>query len=285
MYMYCVNCFVTPSKYFHVGNGNVNEATLLTTSSSSHALLYCAKECEDPRCMSFRYSADTKLCSIFSSVLSVSSGSINTDDKYFQKASGVINCAPINVYGKLAKCNRFNSESWTIVQRRYDGTLTFDKTWNEFKAGFGDLDGEYWIGNEALHLLTQGSKQIAMFVLEDWNGVEKYAQYDNFYISSETDKYRLTVSGYSGTAGDCLSFHNGYQFSTKDSDNDVLSGNSCSREYDETGFWFHQCHACNINGVYVTDNGAEETHALIWRTFSERYQPMKKSRVMLRSAL
>ena len=46
-----------------------------------------------------------------------------------------------------------------------------------------------------------------------------------FYVSGAADKYRAYISGYSGTAGDALSYHSGYQFSTYDADNDAWGSN------------------------------------------------------------
>jgi len=38
-----------------------------------------------------------------------------------------------------------------VFQRRYNGTVVFhNKTWNEYKDGFGGLDTEFWMGEFAL---------------------------------------------------------------------------------------------------------------------------------------
>ena len=37
--------------------------------------------------------------------------------------------------------------------------------------------------------------------MHDWNGESKYAQYNQFLVGPESDKFRLTVTGYSGDAG------------------------------------------------------------------------------------
>jgi len=37
--------------------------------------------------------------------------------------------------------------------------------------------------------------------LEDFEGEKRYAEYSIFSVKSGTDKYRLTVGGYTGNAG------------------------------------------------------------------------------------
>ena len=57
------------------------------------------------------------------------------------------------------------------------------------------------LGNDNLYRLTSSRKTELLILMEAWDGVWKYASYSEFYINSEADKYRLRVSGFSGTAG------------------------------------------------------------------------------------
>jgi len=49
-----------------------------------------------------------------------------------------------------------SSECWILVQQN-DGRdeQFFDRNWNSYREGFGDVSGKYWAGNEHLHQITQ----------------------------------------------------------------------------------------------------------------------------------
>ncbi|XP_008572870.1 PREDICTED: fibrinogen alpha chain [Galeopterus variegatus] len=150
---------------------------------------------------------------------------------------------------------------WLLIQQRMDGSLNFNRTWQDYKKGFGSLDnkgeGEFWLGNEYLHLLTQRSS-VLRIELEDWTGKEAYAEY-HFRVGSEAEGYALQVSSYEGTAGDALiegsveegteyTSHNSMQFSTFDRDADHWEEN-CAEVYGG-GWWYNNCQAANLNGIY-----------------------------------
>jgi hypothetical protein len=43
---------------------------------------------------------------------------------------------------------------WTVIQRRQDGSEDFYRNWDEYKNGFGNTTGGYWLGLENMHYLT-----------------------------------------------------------------------------------------------------------------------------------
>ncbi|XP_051858689.1 angiopoietin-4-like [Drosophila albomicans] len=47
-----------------------------------------------------------------------------------------------------------DDDGWMIIQRRINGKQDFDKKWQEYVDGFGELDGDFWFGLEKLHLVT-----------------------------------------------------------------------------------------------------------------------------------
>ncbi|ROT79007.1 hypothetical protein C7M84_002286 [Penaeus vannamei] len=121
---------------------------------------------------------------------------------------------------------------WTVVQRRRDvlPREDFYRTWEEYVEGFGNVSsGEFWLGLDALHDLTAKGPTELRIDLADFQGDSKFAKYSSFSVSDRDDFYRLTVAGYSGTAGDALSVHNGMAFSAKDKDLDPSSYHCAER--------------------------------------------------------
>ena len=96
---------------------------------------------------------------------------------------------------------------WTVFQRRLVGSVDFYLGWESYKNGFGDLNGEFWLGNDNLHRLTAADNVILRIDLEDFDGDVRHAEYTICKVAEEGDKYRLLIGGYSGTAGDSLARH------------------------------------------------------------------------------
>ena len=88
---------------------------------------------------------------------------------------------------------------WTVFQRRQDGSVDFYLGWADYKAGFGNLSGEFWLGLDKLHRLTpSGQNHTLRIDLTNFYQEEAFAKYENFSISSETDKYRLNIGNFTG---------------------------------------------------------------------------------------
>ena len=114
---------------------------------------------------------------------------------------------------------------WTVFQRRQDGSVDFYRNWTDYENGFGNLTGEFWLGLGKINRLTKEQSNTLRVDLGDFDGNTRYAQYTTFSVGNSTIKYKLTVIGYSGTAGDSLTGqHNGMKFSTRDNDNDNWGG-------------------------------------------------------------
>ena len=161
---------------------------------------------------------------------------------------------------------RTDGGGWTVFQRRQDGSVDFYRGWNDYKSGFGQLNAEFWLGNDKIQRLTASRPSSLRVELEDSNGVRKYAKYGRFSIGDEQAQYRLEVDSYSGTAGDSLFWrHNNMSFTTKDRDNDRGRITNCAVYY--TGaWWYRSCHGSNLNGKYQT-GGETDCKGARWETF------------------
>ncbi|XP_026055514.1 microfibril-associated glycoprotein 4-like [Carassius auratus] len=158
---------------------------------------------------------------------------------------------PVWVYCEMISSGKAEDNgAWTVIQRRMDGTVNFYRPWNQYKRGFGNVEGEYWLGLENMYQLTRKNKYMLRVDLEDFQGNKVFALYSSFSVDCETDGYQLHVSGFTdGGAGDSLSGHNGFKFTTFDKDQDVPEGN-CAKQY-LGAFWYGNCHITNPNGVYL----------------------------------
>ncbi|CAG0883474.1 unnamed protein product [Darwinula stevensoni] len=91
---------------------------------------------------------------------------------------------------------------WTVMHHRYEGQQEFYRDWHDYKHGFGNLGGEFWLGLEKIHLLTSQEVCELRIELEDFDGVKVVASYEAFAVGSEVEGYSLKLLGkYDGDAG------------------------------------------------------------------------------------
>ncbi|XP_064321574.1 angiopoietin-4 [Phalacrocorax carbo] len=202
------------------------------------------------------------------------------------RASGVYTLHITNLSEpKKAYCDMETDRGgWTVIQLRTNGSLSFQRSWKEYKQGFGDAAGEHWLGNEAVHLLTSQAPYTLRIELRDWEGSQVYAHYGKFHLGSERQLYRLSLQDYSGTAGQQSGMAlQGTHFSTRDADNDnclckcaqMLSG----------GWWFDACGLSNLNGIYYpARHNIRKLNGIRWHHFQGPSYSLKGTRMLIRPA-
>ncbi|XP_069748635.1 fibrinogen like 1B [Narcine bancroftii] len=197
----------------------------------------------------------------------------------------------------LVYCDMSEGGGWTVIQRRRNGKVNFNRGWEDYKSGFGlfqKWNDEYWLGNENIHQILAPGKYVIKIDLTDWNGEKRYATYEKFKISDEKDKYRLAFGSYAGTAGDALtgglfpvdqwsSSHNGMSFSTSDQDNDRYLQGNCAQE-SKSGWWFNRCHSVNLNGKYYRHGNytAKYDNGIVWNTWKGWWYSLKFTTMKVR---
>lgn len=162
-----------------------------------------------------------------------------------KKSSGIFSINPDGSGAFNVFCDQAtNGGGWTVFQKRLDGSVDFYLNWASYKTGFGGLNGEFWLGLDKIHRLTNSGSYKLRVDLEDMSGNTAYAEYNTFTVGSEATKYQLNVGSYSGNASDSLAYHNGSQFITKD-----VSSSSCAVQF-KGAWWYKSCYHSNLNGVY-----------------------------------
>ncbi|KAL4660779.1 angiopoietin-related protein 2-like [Arapaima gigas] len=177
---------------------------------------------------------------------------------------------------------RHDPGGWTVIQRRQDGSVNFFRNWEVYKQGFGNIDGEYWLGLENIYWLTNQGNYKLLVTLEDWSGRKVFAEYASFRLESETEFYKLRVGRYHGNAGDSLTWHNGKQFTTLDRDHDVYTGN-CAH-YQKGGWWYNACAHSNLNGVWYRGGHYRSRYqdGVYWAEFRGGAYSLKRVVMMIR---
>ncbi|XP_061190320.1 fibroleukin-like [Saccostrea echinata] len=163
---------------------------------------------------------------------------------------------PVKVY-----CDMETMEGgWTAIQKRVDGSVYFGRKWADYKNGFGSPEKNIWIGNDVIHQLTKGRNTYLYVSITHEEKGKLYQIYDQFYVSNETEKYQLFLTGNStGTLGDKMRKKegspgaiNGMFFTTIDKDNDNFARN-CAIDQ-PGGWWFNRCGNTFLNGPWATQH-------------------------------
>ncbi|XP_051539593.1 fibrinogen-like protein 1 [Myxocyprinus asiaticus] len=200
----------------------------------------------------------------------------------------------------LVYCDMDDGGGWTVIQKRINGKVDFERQWEDYKNGFGHFQSsrdEFWLGNEHIHALLSDGENVMKINLMDWKGEKSYAMYENFRVSDEKDKYRLHYGMYSGQAGDALSgganmveqwsaSHNGMQFSTWDKDHDRYLQGSCAKE-NRGGWWYNRCHTTNLNGRFYRggEYKAKHDNGVVWSTWRGLWYSLRHTTMKVRPSI
>jgi len=134
----------------------------------------------------------------------------------------------------IAKCER-------VLIQQNDGADIWNRSWAEYKNGFGDPSGNYWAGNDQISALTANGRKLT-FELQSLRNEKLWynANYTGFRVLTEAYNFKLEVDKKlkrrAGNTTDGFSYLNGYMFSTYDRDHDKGSTNCAG--YKGSGWWY-----------------------------------------------
>ncbi len=87
---------------------------------------------------------------------------------------------------------------WAIFQRRVDGSVDFYRKWTDYKNGFGNLTGEFWLGLDKIHRLSSSDQNVLRVDLKTFENETADAVYESFSVGNESEAYVLNFGNYSG---------------------------------------------------------------------------------------
>lgn len=198
--------------------------------------------------------------------------------------SGIYRVNPSGEIGEFAVfCDMsLQDGGWTVILRRVNDDVSFNRKWLSYRNGFGNFNGNFWLGLQKIKEITDyGCSPFELYVgLENFGGQVRYARYSSFSLSDNATEYELNLGAYSaGDAGDALSaHHNGTKFSTPDEDNDNNNGNHCAKDH-TAGWWYNNCHETHLTGTYYNTGGFDEDtdpHGIVWDTWSSTDESLMK---------
>lgn len=194
--------------------------------------------------------------------------------------SGIYQIYPSDIRGFETYCDmKTAGGGWLVFQKRQDGSVDFFRNWTDYKNGFGDLTGEFWLGNSRIHEITTKDEYELYILMEDLEGEQRYARYKTFYIGDIQSKFTLDVGNFSGNAGDSLdtTYHKSQPFSTLDRD----SSSNCVEKY-KGGWWYNNCHRSNLNGLYLNGSHKSYANGIEWYHWKGYNYSLKKTQMMIR---
>ena len=153
------------------------------------------------------------------------------------------------------------------IQRRISNSVNFDRDWNDYVNGFGEEDGNFWLGLDEIHQLTT-TQNVSLFIdIETFVGDPFTLKLQTFSVGDAASNYIMHWSGFSQSSDRVknlvfVNFHNNKVFTTRDRDNDNWS-NNCASDENRGGWWYNACGLFNLNGNYEGDVTPTTTGILV----------------------
>ncbi|KAM4706776.1 LOW QUALITY PROTEIN: angiopoietin-related protein 4 [Discoglossus pictus] len=193
-----------------------------------------------------------------------------------ERTSGVYTIQPLRAQPFEVYCEMTADGGWTVIQRREDGSVDFDQLWESYKSGFGNLDGEFWLGLEKMYQITEQGQYRLRIELQDWEQNTKSMEAP-LRLGGPSTGYTLQLIGpVSGELENSLNDFRELRFSTRDRDQDLKTDLNCAKHL-SGGWWFSSCGQSNLNGKYFRSlprQRHERKQGIFWKTWKGRL-PLK----------
>ncbi|XP_053439374.1 angiopoietin-related protein 4 [Nycticebus coucang] len=202
-----------------------------------------------------------------------------------ERQSGLFQIQPEGSLPFPVNCKMTSDGGWTVIQRRRDGSVDFDRPWEAYKAGFGDPQGEFWLGLEKVHRITGDRSSRLAVQLQDWDGNAESLQFP-VHLGGEDTAYSLQLTepvasklGATTVTPEGLSL----PFSTWDQDHDLHGDKNCAKTL-SGGWWFGTCSHSNLNGQYfhsIPRQRQQRKKGIFWKNWRGRYYPLQATTMLI----
>ncbi|XP_060603730.1 fibrinogen-like protein A [Ruditapes philippinarum] len=223
----------------------------------------CSKMCnKNGNCTSFFYQPENRTCTgcpvfVKGAPMSTTTGSVQYAIRDFYidcldilqrditAESGVYEIRLRNSERKQVYCDMStDGGGWTIFQNRFDESVDFRKHYSLYTTGFGDVNGEYWLGLKYIQELSENPTEL-WYNVSLTIGETAHEKYGHFrligtdYILSVD--HQLEKSGMASDAEIVFGSLNGHRFS--------VTEYSYSSTCGTTGWWseYPKCQFVNLN--------------------------------------
>ncbi|XP_011208983.2 techylectin-5B [Bactrocera dorsalis] len=200
---------------------------------------------------------------------------VNTSSVYLVRVE-LYSHRPFMVYCQVMDDD---DHAWLVIQQRdFDDPPTdFNRSWADYRAGFGVIDGSYWLGLEKIWAITHSMLHELTILLLDFDNSFRWYRYDAFSIASEEQNYALNLLGPNGgSAGNSLKKSKGQKFSTYDRDNEE----KCAQKM-QAGWWYKDCEFGNLNSPFSKQLTANY-EGVMWPTLYTD-KPLSTVKMMVRA--
>ncbi|XP_026521759.1 angiopoietin-related protein 3 [Notechis scutatus] len=200
-----------------------------------------------------------------------------------ERSNGIYSIKPNGSKAFNVYCEMEGENPWTIIQKRSNGSVDFNQTWESYIDGFGNLDGEFWLGLQKIYSIVDQADYILRIELEDWKANKRYIEY-TFKMGGPNRDYALFLSRITGNIPNALPEQKEIKFSTKDHSNSTERKLNCT-ESDSGGWWYNVCEETNLNGRYIRSSSKgkleRKKRGLYWKPQKGKPYLLKSTKLMI----